>query len=375
MKRNKKFLRLGLVITGLVLFLLASTIIHPTFHKANAVGNLTNTPSSPILKNDSFDDGKVTVPPKRGNPLDWYVAEGVAVPGTGKIDEIMPDLVEVLCGSASPIKPLNGNCLLKIKTDYNIKAFATQTYNPIVIDSTLIQNVGLFIPDIDENSTYLQQIELREGPNPGATGQVLQVRFQSDKFTICPTSKSGTSKDTCKSYAPLVKNKWYKLRLTLTQIPELATPNLSPWNLKVEDIISNKVWWDSVNNPNDNPTYLKQIAREGVDSQIGSLFLGDECQTGPGSGSCDGKGIVYYDFVTATNPGGTGKTDYQIPGDANNDKLINDLDLQILNENFKARVNNPNLKPIDNEHGDFFMDGVLDGKDYAVWYARSGMQL
>lgn len=332
--------------------------------------------TSDLLANSSFEDGTLTSPEKEiGNPVSWHTAEGVANPGTGKIVTPDPTMVSVLCGKKAPIKALDGKCLLKIHTDLYKKATSVQTYRPLVIDKTFTQTVGLYIPNIPDNNQYLQQIELREGTFPGAAGQILQVRYKNDKLSICPSNPPDVCTNSCKDFSPLKKDIWYKLKITFTQKGDPESLVKNAWDLRVEDLISGKVWWDSQSGKG-TPTYLRDIKRERITAQIASLFIGDECQTGPGVNSCDGVGTIYYDQLEATNPEGAGRTNYIIPGDANNDGQINDADFDILKANYLPFVTGSaasSNQGMTNDEGDFFNDGVLDGKDFSVWFARSGL--
>ncbi|MBI3980943.1 hypothetical protein HY345_03005 [Candidatus Microgenomates bacterium] len=325
----------------------------------------TNAPSGNLFQNPGFEDGTVySNNPNDLDPKKWYAAEGLTARGTGRIINEHPEMINVLCAKKSPVKPLEGNCLLKISSEVGVKALAEQSYYPTVIDGTFAQNLGIYVPNLPENSAYLQQMELREGIIPGATGQVIQMRYQSLELSICV--KSNNTND-CKTFPPLTKNKWYNFRFTLIKTNET---NQSRWALKIEDTNSGKTFWNS--SQGDPYLFLRNIPRERVVEQIGTIFFGDEC-LGPG-GPCDGKGVVYYDDISAFNPGGTGLTNPSMAGDANNDRLVDEMDLEIWKDNYLKVLDGQTPNP-SNSTGDFRADDTIDGLDYAIWWNRSGQNV
>lgn len=357
---------------GLFLFLLSILIYTSTIPKpVNA-----QTPPENLLKNTSFEDYVYDPTKPNRNPASWRTVEGTTNAGTGTVTDKERGLIKVLCKNFSSVKPLDGKCVVSIQTDLYKKAFIEQTYSPIVIDGTLIQDVNLYIPDNSANANgFFQHFELRQGPIPGAAGQTIQVHFKNSGTSICiPPSPVSTIKCDplkCKNFPAFSKNTWQKLRITTTKKPNVNPEDIYTWDLKIENRTNGQVYFDSSRNPNDI-LYVKNIPRERIEPQIGTLFIGDECQTGPGAKSCDGIGQVYYDGLNAVNPGGTGRSDYITPGDANGDKKIDNLDFEILKTNYLNTINGNPPPEYTNAVGDFYADGKLDSKDFATWTNRSG---
>lgn len=327
----------------------------------------TPTPNSKnLLSNTSFEEGAGTRSgPKDFDPKKWLTVEGVTVRGTGREQFEKPNLVQTLCVPNAPITPQDGNCLLKVQSGVGVKANVTQSYNPTVIDGTFIQNVSLYIPK-NQNENYIQQLELREGVLPGPAGDIIKIYYSDKKFMVCNVS----GENTCRNFAPLSPNIWHNLRIIMVK----QNPNTNIWSLKVDDLTTKKVYWNSDANLGGTVKLLS-IPRERISPQIGTLFFGDEClgSTGVATG-CDGTGVVYYDQVKAENINGTGRYSQQIPADANDDKTLNINDFEIWKDNFMKILQGQTVNP-NNSTGDFRADNIIDGRDFATWWNRVGQTI